>query len=60
MWSIGTGVYSAVITVVARRPLSPEEYKARIPRRLRLAHVSVEVRKDATGEHHPRKSASIS
>jgi len=45
LWSIGPNVYAAVIVVVAHQPLSPEEYKARIPRNLGLEHISVEVHK---------------
>ena len=48
LWSIGPSVYAAIITVVAHRPLSPDEYKARIPRNLGLAHVSIEVCECAT------------
>ena len=43
VWAIGAGVYAAVATVVARRPATPEQYKARIPNNLGLAHVSIEV-----------------
>jgi cation diffusion facilitator family transporter len=48
VWSIGPNTYAAIITVVADKPLSPEEYKARIPRDLGLAHVSIEVCECAT------------
>jgi len=43
VWSIGPSVYAAIIKVVAHKPSSPKEYKARIPRNLGLAHVSIEV-----------------
>ena len=43
LWSIGPGIYAAIIQVVAHNPAPPEEYKARIPQHLRLAHVSIEV-----------------
>ncbi len=43
VWSIGPGIYSALITVVAHEPVTPAEYKERIPKHLRLVHVAVEV-----------------
>lgn len=43
VWSIGPDVYAAEVTVVARSPSTSSEYKARIPRDARLAHVAVEV-----------------
>lgn len=43
LWSIGPHVYAAVIVVVAHQPLSPDEYKARLPQNLGLEHVSIEV-----------------
>ena len=43
VWSIGPGVYSAIISVVAHAPRSPDWYKATIPSGLRLEHVTVEV-----------------
>lgn len=42
VWSIGPGLYASIIGVVAQAPLSPEEYKARLPRDKGLVHVSVE------------------
>lgn len=43
VWSIGPKIYSAQITIVGRKPLSPNEYKALIPESLGLVHVSIEV-----------------
>jgi Co/Zn/Cd efflux system component len=43
LWLIGTGVYAAIVTVVARKPSSTDEYRARIPLALGLVHVSIEV-----------------
>jgi cation diffusion facilitator family transporter len=43
LWSIGPGIYAAILKVVAHNPASPEAYKARIPLTLGLEHVSVEV-----------------
>jgi cation diffusion facilitator family transporter len=48
LWSIGTGVYAAIIRVVAHNPSSPDEYRARMPRALGLVHVSIEVCKRVT------------
>jgi cation diffusion facilitator family transporter len=43
VWSIGPGIYSALISVIAREPATPAEYKARIPQALGLVHVAIEV-----------------
>jgi cation diffusion facilitator family transporter len=61
LWSIGTSVYAAIITVVARKPSSPDGYRARMPRNLGLAHVSIEVCERATGtsEHERAQSAPV-
>ncbi|WP_019528871.1 CDF family Co(II)/Ni(II) efflux transporter DmeF [Dasania marina] len=43
VWSIGPEIYSALITVVADKPVTPDEYKSRLPQTLGLVHVTVEV-----------------
>lgn len=43
VWSIGPGIYSAQIALVAHDPATPDEYKGRIPRSVGLVHTSVEV-----------------
>lgn len=43
LWSIGPNIYSVVITVVAHTTATPDEYKARIPKNLGLAHISIEI-----------------
>ncbi|MBL4846828.1 MAG: cation transporter [Planctomycetes bacterium] len=43
VWSIGPGVFASEIAIVTHNPLSPAEYKARLPKDLKLEHVSVEV-----------------
>jgi cation diffusion facilitator family transporter len=43
VWSIGPGIYSALISVIAHEPATPAEYKARLPQSLGLVHVAVEV-----------------
>lgn len=43
LWSIGPGVFTAVISVVAHRPATPEQYKERLPKSLGLAHISIEI-----------------
>lgn len=44
LWSIGPGLYAAALIVVSEEPLRAEDYKARLPAGLGLAHVTVEVR----------------
>ena len=48
LWSIGPNIYAVVIAVVAHEPATPDQYKARIPQNLGLAHISIEVHKCAT------------
>ncbi|RMG12586.1 MAG: cation transporter [Planctomycetota bacterium] len=43
VWSIGPGVRAACISVVSHRPQSPDAYRRRLPARLGLRHVTVEV-----------------
>jgi len=43
VWSIGPGIYSLVMTVVADRPVNADVYRERLPDDLGLAHVSIEV-----------------
>jgi cation diffusion facilitator family transporter len=44
LWAIGPGLYALILSLVARRPESPDHYRARLPGHLGLAHVSIEVR----------------
>ena len=48
LWSIGPNIYAAVVTVVAHDPATPDEYKARIPKNLGLAHISIEIHQGGT------------
>lgn len=43
LWSIGPNIYAVVVAIVAHEPATPETYKARMPKNLGLAHVSIEV-----------------
>ena len=45
LWPIGPDIYAVVIALVAHEPASPDEYRARIPKDLRLAHISIEIHK---------------
>ncbi len=42
VWTIGPGIYSAQITLTAKEPASPSEYKARIPKSVGVVHIVVE------------------
>ncbi|MDQ8181217.1 CDF family Co(II)/Ni(II) efflux transporter DmeF [Pelagicoccus sp. SDUM812005] len=48
MWSIGPGIYSAMLTIVAKTPANPNTYKTRIPAQLGIVHTTIEV--------HPQKT----
>lgn len=43
IWSIGPGIWAAVITLVTAVPRQPQEYKAAIPESLGVVHATVEV-----------------
>ncbi|MEK7395366.1 MAG: CDF family Co(II)/Ni(II) efflux transporter DmeF [Candidatus Poribacteria bacterium] len=45
LWSVGPGVYGAIISVVACNPLEPEQYKKQLPVDLGLVHVTLEISK---------------
>ena len=47
VWRVGRASYAAVVTVVAREPLAPAAYRARLAGIPALAHVSVEVNRCA-------------
>ncbi len=46
LWSIGPGVRAASVTLVAREPLSPADYKARVPADLGIGHVTLELHRE--------------
>lgn len=61
LWSIGPNIYAAVISVVAHHPATPEQYKERIPQRLGLAHISIEIHKcptDTAEQQKPQATAT--
>ncbi len=43
LWSVGPHIYGVIISVVACKPLEPEQYKKLIPPNLGLVHVTVEI-----------------
>ena len=43
VWQVGTSAWTAVVSVVADRPLGAEAYRARLHRVTQLRHVTVEV-----------------
>ncbi len=43
VWNIGPGIYSMVASIRTSRPLTPQEYRERIPRGLGVVHASIEV-----------------
>ena len=46
LWSIGPGINSAMISLVTSDPRPPQRYKDRLPRRLGIVHVTVEIHTD--------------
>ena len=45
VWSVGPGIYSAIVTVVTKGALDAADYKARMPGGLHIVHLTVEVHK---------------
>jgi len=43
VWSVGPGIYAAIVSLVAENPQPPEHYRQMVPDGLGLVHVSVEV-----------------
>jgi Co/Zn/Cd efflux system component len=43
IWSIGPGIYSAEVSVVAKFPDAPDDYKLLIPQDTGVVHTTVEV-----------------
>jgi len=43
LWSIGPNIYAVIVAVVAQKPETPDNYKARIPKGIGLAHITIEV-----------------
>jgi cation diffusion facilitator family transporter len=43
LWCIGPGIYNANLSLVTRSPVSPEKYKALIPKDTGIVHATVEV-----------------
>lgn len=50
VWRVGRKCHAAVVTVVARDPLTPDAYRARVAGIASLAHVSVEVNRCPHGD----------
>jgi len=50
VWRVGRAAYAAVVTVVAREPLTPTAYRERLAGIPTLAHVSVEVNRCPHGD----------
>ncbi len=43
IWAIGPNIYSAIVAIVTHNPRPPDHYKALIPRKLNIVHMTVEV-----------------
>lgn len=43
VWSIGPGIFSAQVALVATNPVSANDYKARLPEALQLVHTNIEI-----------------
>ncbi|HXG09813.1 MAG TPA: CDF family Co(II)/Ni(II) efflux transporter DmeF [Gemmataceae bacterium] len=54
LWSVGPGIYAAIVSVVTHDPKPPDYYKKLIPPGLGLVHVTVEVHR-CSAEDHPEE-----
>lgn len=45
VWVIAPSQYAAIIGIVSEQPLTPNEYKARVPKALNITHMTVEVQR---------------
>jgi cation diffusion facilitator family transporter len=43
IWSVGPSIYAAIVAIVSSAPLSAEQYRLRLPGKVELVHVSIEV-----------------
>ncbi|HEU4618167.1 MAG TPA: CDF family Co(II)/Ni(II) efflux transporter DmeF [Gammaproteobacteria bacterium] len=60
VWSVGPGMYSALISVVTHAPRSPESYKRLIPPGLGVVHAAIEVHACGAEEGAPAKGLAAS
>jgi Co/Zn/Cd efflux system component len=58
VWSLGPGIHAAEISVVAREPLSPEQYRKRLPDF--VSHVTIEVHQNPEPGRHEEAGRSAS
>jgi cation diffusion facilitator family transporter len=43
LWSVGPGIYAAIVSVISGAPRPPDSYKALIPHNLGVVHMTVEI-----------------
>jgi cation diffusion facilitator family transporter len=43
VWSIGPGIFAAIVSIASNEPKSPNEYKQKLPHNVDLVHVTIEV-----------------
>lgn len=43
LWTVGPGVYSAILSIVSRSPQNPDHYRSLLPANIHLHHLSIEV-----------------
>ncbi len=52
LWSIGPGIYAAIVSIVADKPLTADEYRTRLAQSAALAHVTIETHACASEPRH--------
>jgi cation diffusion facilitator family transporter len=50
LWSIGPNIYSLIISILAKSPKNPEEYKEQLPVDSSFVHISIEVNQDTNDD----------
>ena len=59
VWSIGPGIFAAVVSVVTHNPGCASEFKARLPADRRLRHVSIEVQHCGESARHAAEPTTV-
>ena len=54
IWAIGPGIYSAALTVEARKPVEPTEYSAKLAMIEKIVHSTIEVHAEPSDPNRGR------
>lgn len=60
VWRLGPGHFGAIVAIVARNPLAPQDYKARIAHLSGLCHLTIETSHEASASTVPTAGIATS